>query len=199
MTMALAVCVCVSSETTNADRIHLRRTLLCHAGGYDRLQCDTCLSQCGICDPSCSVPTPAPTPQCRPLNDDGLLSKQVFEAMEVGSVRVLRPSRARFGVGCATGGDFSFVVRRGLSTSRVVVEFQGGGACWDFESCSETNFVAVDPTVLSLDCTDWSAGTSAAFGGGLIDSTDLSNPVKDWTYVFIPYCTKVGAISALLR
>jgi hypothetical protein len=44
--------------------------------------------------------------------------------------------------------------------------------------------------ISTLDCEPWTAATSAYFGGGLVDSFDASNPVKDWTYVFVPYCTK---------
>jgi len=67
---------------------------------------------------------------------------------------------------------------------------QGGGACWNYETCSGTGYLEVDPAISGLDCNQWTATTSAYFGGGLIDSFDADNPVKDWTYVFIPYCTK---------
>lgn len=48
----------------------------------------------------------------------------------------------------------------------------------------------MDSAIPALDCAEWTPTTSAYFGGGLIDSFDDSNPVKDWTYVFVPYCTK---------
>ena len=67
--------------------------------------------------------------------------------MEPSQVRVMRPA-AEFETGCALGTDFSFLVRKGAS-SKVVVEFQGGGdACWDYDTCNaqRSDFVEVNMT-----------------------------------------------------
>ena len=42
------------------------RRRLCHAGGTDQLNCATCMSYCGVCDPSCSTPRPTPRPTPSP-------------------------------------------------------------------------------------------------------------------------------------
>jgi len=56
--------------------------------------------------------------------------------LEVGQMRVLRPTGE--GIGCALGGDYSFLVRRGTAgLDKVMVEFMGGGACWSYGTCAD--------------------------------------------------------------
>ncbi len=59
----------------------------------------------------------------------------------------------------------------------------GGGACFDAATCalnprafSETDFVSL------VD--DYQSGNF-----GVFDREDANNPVKDWSFVFVPYCT----------
>lgn len=40
------------------------------------------------------------------------------------------------GASCIDGSPYRFVVRRSPSTSNIVVEYEGGGACWDYDSCA---------------------------------------------------------------
>ena len=84
---------------------------------------------------------------------------------------------------CARGGEFNFFVRRGRS-DKVVVDLQGGGACWDYASCNSDYFTTVDADLKkTVDCSVYNGPDS------LLDLDD-SNPVSDWTYVFVPYCTR---------
>jgi hypothetical protein len=83
---------------------------------------------------------------------------------------------------CARGTPFRFFVRKG-SVNRVVVEFRGGGACWDDLTCSigESLFEeTADPDPFILD-----EGKAT----GIRAHDRAENPFKDWHHVYIPYCT----------
>jgi len=85
---------------------------------------------------------------------------------------------------CARGTPYRFFVRGGRS-DRVIIDFQGGGACWNELTCSAAGALFSDSTG-ELD------GFVTAIGegrvGGLFDP-DPTTPFADWTIVHIPYCT----------
>ena len=78
--------------------------------------------------------------------------------------------------GCAFGTPYSFFHREGESPRQLLVYFQGGGACWDWVSCSGLFDSRVDADEL------------AEFRG-IFDRTNPTNPFKDYDAVFVPYCT----------
>jgi len=98
---------------------------------------------------------------------------------------------------CADGSTFSFIVRRG-SSNNVLIDFQGGGACWNKEMCQGLNtFHKVLGTIKFLDgITTQRATTLLSFAGlrlpMLTDSLAFGSQVSvaDWTYIFVPYCTQ---------
>jgi hypothetical protein len=78
-----------------------------------------------------------------------------------------------------TDPKFSFWEKRGTSKD-LVVFFEGGGACWDAYSCSYPNQFytsAIPPNA------------NPANYEGIFKLDSAANPVKDWTFVYIPYCT----------
>jgi hypothetical protein len=79
---------------------------------------------------------------------------------------------------CARGTPFSFYVKPGKS-NRVIVEFSGGGACWDETTCSIGDALFSDEAIEPTD----------ADIRGFYDHDNPKHPMADWTHVFIPYCT----------
>lgn len=76
---------------------------------------------------------------------------------------------------CARGTPFSFYVRPG-TVNRVVIEFRGGGACWDAATCAPGS--------------DFFQETATPPGtAGIDDHHDPRNPVASWHHVYVPYCT----------
>ncbi len=75
--------------------------------------------------------------------------------------------------------DFSFFVRPGKK-DKVVLYFDGGGACWNSATCliAPIYTVEIDETPQSL-----------AAAGGIADIDNPNNPLRDWTQVFVPYCS----------
>ena len=83
---------------------------------------------------------------------------------------------------CSRGTDYRFYVRGG-DPNRVIVDFQGGGACWDASNCSAAGSLFSD-----------NPGTLEGFTGLIDDGTlgglfDPTAEFADWTIVHIPYCT----------
>jgi hypothetical protein len=73
-------------------------------------------------------------------------------------------------------------VRKG-TVNRLVVEFRGGGACWNELTCSVAGSLFQETAAADEFITD---ATKAA---GIHDHTNEANPFKDWYHVYIPYCT----------
>lgn len=85
--------------------------------------------------------------------------------------------------------DYSFFIQKG-NPNRILISFDGGGACWDDATCllsplypdsfggRSTYVPVVDETTDSL-----------AQYGGILDSENSSNPYHNYTKIFVPYCT----------
>jgi hypothetical protein len=85
---------------------------------------------------------------------------------------------------CSRGTPFRFFVRGGR-TDRVIVDFRGGGACWNDLTCSIAGSIfaeAVD------DFETLRSYAESGLLGGVFDTSEDSL-FKDWTIVHIPYCT----------
>lgn len=80
------------------------------------------------------------------------------------------------GTGCALGTPYSFFYRDGSNADKLLIYFQGGGACWNWVSCSGLFDSSVEPD------------ETRAFRG-IFDTSDPRNPLRDYSVVFVPYCT----------
>ena len=90
------------------------------------------------------------------------------------------------GTVCADGSEYSYFAQVG-SAEKLVIDFQGGGACWNAQSCSrpiseENENGLYLPKLLPSDVTQ-------ATPQGIYDRDNEANPVGDWNHVYIPYCT----------
>jgi hypothetical protein len=82
------------------------------------------------------------------------------------------------GTVCSDGSPWRFYVSPG-DPKKVLLDFQGGGACWDAQTCgpqSQTYRKRVDVQELLL-------------AQGIYNRASIANPFFGWTHVFIPYCT----------
>ncbi len=86
---------------------------------------------------------------------------------------------------CADGSDVGFLERR-ADPERVVLYFEGGGACFSAETCA---FDSDEKTYVS------SSPQTAEFlidRGGIFDFEHAENPVGEYSFVYVPYCTGDG-------
>jgi len=91
--------------------------------------------------------------------------------------------------------DYRFFVRKG-TVNKVLVFFNGGGACWDAMNCVyvPTYTQQVYETVISKQLTTLTEVSEGEYGyvpidEGIFDFSDCRNPFKDWYVVYLPYCT----------
>ena len=81
---------------------------------------------------------------------------------------------------CSRGTPFRYWVRPG-TVNRVVIEFRGGGACWNQLTCSVAG---------SLFQEEANADSHVLNElSGIYQHDNPDNPFKDWHHVYIPYCT----------
>lgn len=86
-----------------------------------------------------------------------------------------------------TDPAFKFWAKKGASKN-LVVYFEGGGACWDNLTCTFP-IAGLPPQVPQFFVPQVAPGTNPATYSGLFDQSNAANPVKDWSIVYIPYCT----------
>jgi len=79
---------------------------------------------------------------------------------------------------------FSFFVREG-DPRKLAILFDGGGTCFDANTCVGSALAGSPTYSLEVDETTQDVGSF----GGLGDEDNPHNPIADYTKVFIPYCT----------
>jgi Pectinacetylesterase len=85
---------------------------------------------------------------------------------------------------CADGSEFAFWERRADPT-KVVFFLDGGGACYDAETCAFTGLGRGGE-----ENYDWSIyGEDPAREGGLFDFARADNPFRDYSFLYVPSCT----------
>ncbi|MCB1691973.1 MAG: hypothetical protein KDI19_04360 [Pseudomonadales bacterium] len=82
---------------------------------------------------------------------------------------------------CAYGTPYTFFVRK-ADPARVLVFFQGGGACWSSQNCDLKSRPSFDPFVGESD-------NPAANPHGIFDFDNPANPLADFTMLFVAYCS----------
>lgn len=83
------------------------------------------------------------------------------------------------GMQCRDGSETGIVVRMN-DPKKLVIYINGGGACFNVPTC------ASNPKSFN----EQDAENLASLGDpGIFSAVRTENPVKDWSFVFIPYCT----------
>lgn len=81
---------------------------------------------------------------------------------------------------CATNTPFSFFARS-AETDKLLLYFEGGGACWDQVTCQ--------PNGLNTTYTPFVDESDEPNAAGIFDFANPDNPFADYNVVFVPYCT----------
>lgn len=87
---------------------------------------------------------------------------------------------------CATGTPFNFHVRP-AAADRLLLFFNGGGACWSAETCDVDGAPGSEPTYRPFATAE--AGNDPRTYGGAFALDRPENPFRDWSQVFVSYCT----------
>jgi hypothetical protein len=78
---------------------------------------------------------------------------------------------------CADGSEFAFF-ERPADPTKVVFFLDGGGACFDAETCAFTG-----------DGYDWKVTDDPATEDGIFDFARADNPFLDYSFLYVPSCT----------
>ena len=100
------------------------------------------------------------------------------------------------GTKCSDGSQYKFWVHDSPSSNNLVIMYEGGGACWDYESCSGALGLlgASNPNGLA---DDYITQQKARYVSPLVNGADPGFPLrsktdiatKDWDVAYMPYCT----------
>ncbi|MBL0217680.1 MAG: hypothetical protein IPQ07_27865 [Myxococcales bacterium] len=112
-----------------------------------------------------------------------------------GEEQILNPARDQYdtwlkveppGIVCGDGSQYKMFVNFSDKSDNLVVVFEPGGACWDYDSCAGRNGIrgAANPHGLPDD--HWEL---APFISPFLSRFDDTNPSRDWNMVYVPYCT----------
>jgi hypothetical protein len=83
---------------------------------------------------------------------------------------------------CSKGTPFKFFAHPGQS-NKLLIYFDGGGACWNDETCAAQQGLPYTPAITVT------AETITNGYGGIFDLDNAENPFADYSMVFVPYCT----------
>ncbi len=87
---------------------------------------------------------------------------------------------------CMDGSPYHFFVKRG-SVNKLLMYYQGGGACWDASTCS---FPLCDANVSPSGGGSLLGADNPTFAPvGFFDLGNPQNPFRDWHVVFVSYCS----------
>ena len=96
---------------------------------------------------------------------------------------------------CGNGSQYKFFVRRTASPN-LLFFFEGGGACWDYDTCSGRAGIlgAANPNGIS---DDYMTQFTAKYVSPIVNGADPGLPLrsrtdlvtKGWNIVYMPYCT----------
>ncbi len=89
---------------------------------------------------------------------------------------------------CRDGSTTGLGVNLNPASQNLIVYLEGGGACFNGYSCmlNPQSFAGSDFAGRFPAASD---GGAPEPGNGLFDRTNAANPVRDWNYVYVPYCT----------
>lgn len=76
------------------------------------------------------------------------------------------------GTKCLDGSAAGFAVNYNPASTKIAIYLEGGGAC--FNTFCDSLFTR---------------GPNTPTTGGIFDRANAANPIKDWTWVYVPYCS----------
>lgn len=86
---------------------------------------------------------------------------------------------------CASGSATGIGINPHAGSTRLLIYFEGGGACFNAASCWGPMPQAAN--VAGFDASDFAAARQ--LGYPIFSRTSAGNPFKDMSFVFVPYCT----------
>jgi hypothetical protein len=90
---------------------------------------------------------------------------------------------------CRDGSTTGIGVNFNATSKNVMIYLEGGGACFNAETCApDENPSSFGADDLPQRFPENGSGVPDS-GNGILDRDNAANPVKDWNFVYVPYCT----------
>jgi hypothetical protein len=100
------------------------------------------------------------------------------------------------GTKCSDGSQFKFWVHDNPGSNNIVLMYEGGGACWDYESCSgalgilgAANMNGLSDAYITENKARYVAPVMNGNDPGLPGRSRTNLVTDGWDAVYIPYCT----------
>jgi hypothetical protein len=90
------------------------------------------------------------------------------------------------GVTCGNGTPYKIFVNYSDKSDNLVVVFEPGGACWDYDSCAGRNGIRGAANPNGIPDNHWER---ASIISPFLSRFDEMNPSREWNMVYVPYCT----------
>lgn len=87
---------------------------------------------------------------------------------------------------CGDGSQYKFFANLSAISDNVVVVFEPGGACWDYDSCTGKNGIRGAANVNGLIDRHYAF---APIISPFLNRDEPTSPSRDWNLVYVPYCT----------
>jgi len=125
--------------------------------------------------------------------DDGFNPK-TYHVWQTITLSADQKEHGEGAVKCANGDDYKFMVKRSPSSPNMVIFFEGGGGCWDYNSCSRTSGGQTESGLVGQG-NDLPTDVALRAGSQSSLFTTVLRPnyapkTKNWTKVYLPYCTQ---------
>jgi pectinacetylesterase len=90
------------------------------------------------------------------------------------------------GIVCGNNSQYKIFANFSAKSDNLVVVFEPGGACWDYDSCTGKNGIRGAANPDGLPDNHWEL---AQFISPFLSRFDDTSPSRDWNMVYVPYCT----------
>jgi hypothetical protein len=91
---------------------------------------------------------------------------------------------------CRDGSATGIGLNLNPASPNLMIYLEGGGACFNSTTCEDGNPSCFSPPGATGCLLEFDTRLMGASGSdGLFNRTDAANPVKDWNFVYVPYCT----------
>jgi hypothetical protein len=123
---------------------------------------------------------------CGGSSDSGTTSPQSADSGSEGGITGLAQSEWKWvpieGAFCRDGTATGIGVNLGSRSDKLMVYLEGGNVCFDATTCQYMN-------PKHFDENDFKSQIGLEGSAGIFNRNDAKNPVADWSFAYIPYCT----------
>jgi hypothetical protein len=146
----------------------------------------------------------ATTNTVRGCDDDSISDSVPLAKLTPNQFHKICPSQVDGELGqpiCGDGTNFAFFatkpIQRKANTEKIMIEFMGGGACWDDQTCGYNAAVTTFPQALNdfvgRSCSEvaYSVDNLGGYPVSMLCARSIgTTDLTEYTTIIVPYCTQ---------